>query len=43
MTYRFTAQLACGLDESDQGDCVMAGVAESDDEEAFSHRLRVCS
>ncbi|MFJ8110117.1 Imm10 family immunity protein [Streptomyces sp. NPDC096132] len=36
MTYRFTAQLACGLDELDQGDCVMAGVAESDDEEAFS-------
>lgn len=36
MAYRFTAQLACGLDEADQGDCVMAGVAESDDEEAFS-------
>lgn len=36
MTYRFTAQFACGLDEPDQGDCAMAGVAESDDEEAFS-------
>lgn len=36
MTYRFTARLACGLDEQDQGECVMAGVAEADDEEAFS-------
>ncbi|MFF6995649.1 Imm10 family immunity protein [Streptomyces sp. NPDC008313] len=32
MTYRFTAQVACGLDDPDQDDCVMAGVAESDDE-----------
>ncbi|WP_250405425.1 Imm10 family immunity protein [Streptomyces cellostaticus] len=36
MTYRFTAQLASGLDDPDQDDCVMAGVAESDDEEGFS-------
>ncbi|MFF3937492.1 Imm10 family immunity protein [Streptomyces phaeofaciens] len=36
MAYRFTAQLACGLDEQDQGDCLIAGVAEADDEEAFS-------
>ncbi|MFF0091652.1 Imm10 family immunity protein [Streptomyces canus] len=36
MTYRFTAQLACGLDDPDQDDCVIAGVAESDDEGAFS-------
>ncbi|MFI9563528.1 hypothetical protein [Streptomyces rishiriensis] len=36
MAYRFTAQLACGFDDPDQDDCVMAGVAESDDEEGFS-------
>ncbi|GGZ05053.1 hypothetical protein CP967_16545 [Streptomyces nitrosporeus] len=36
MAYRFTAQLACGLDDPAQDDCLTAGVAESDDEEAFS-------
>jgi hypothetical protein len=36
MTYRFAARIACGLDDPDQDDCVMAGVAESNDEEAFS-------
>ncbi|MGV9989401.1 Imm10 family immunity protein [Streptomyces sp. NPDC003374] len=36
MAYGFTAQFACGLDDPDQDDCLMAGVAESDDEEAFS-------
>ncbi|WP_405635711.1 Imm10 family immunity protein [Streptomyces sp. NBC_00056] len=36
MTYRFTAPIACGLDDPDSDDCVMAGVAESDDEEGFS-------
>ncbi|GAA3771249.1 Imm10 family immunity protein [Streptomyces chiangmaiensis] len=36
MAYRFTAQLACGFDDPDQDDCVMAGVAESNDEEGFS-------
>ncbi|MFI8434295.1 Imm10 family immunity protein [Streptomyces sp. NPDC079020] len=36
MTYRFTARMACGLDDPDADDCVMAGVAESDDEEGFS-------
>ncbi|MYV51345.1 Imm10 family immunity protein [Streptomyces sp. SID3212] len=34
MTYRFTAHVVCGLD--DQGCCPTAGVAESDDHEAFS-------
>ncbi|MCZ0987808.1 Imm10 family immunity protein [Streptomyces diastatochromogenes] len=36
MTYRFTARIACGYDDQDQDDCVMAGVAESNGEEAFS-------
>ncbi|MFD0026754.1 Imm10 family immunity protein [Streptomyces sp. NPDC127172] len=36
MAYRFTAQLACGLDDPDTDDCMMAGVAESDDEDGFS-------
>ncbi|MFI0241741.1 Imm10 family immunity protein [Streptomyces sp. NPDC016845] len=36
MTYRFTALIACGLDDPDADDCLMAGVAESDDEDAFS-------
>ncbi|MFE3662578.1 Imm10 family immunity protein [Streptomyces sp. NPDC059164] len=36
MPYRFTARFACGLDDPDEDDCLMAGVAESDDEEAFS-------
>ncbi|WP_063758743.1 hypothetical protein [Streptomyces sp. NRRL S-340] len=36
MTYGFTAQLACGFGDPAQDDCVMAGVAGSDDEEAFS-------
>ncbi|QOV41791.1 Imm10 family immunity protein [Streptomyces chromofuscus] len=36
MAYRFTAQIACGFDDPDQDDCVMAGVAESDDEDGFS-------
>ncbi|WP_274561081.1 Imm10 family immunity protein [Streptomyces spiramyceticus] len=36
MTYRFIAQVACGLDNEDEDDCMMAGVAESDDGDAFS-------
>ncbi|MFG3047201.1 Imm10 family immunity protein [Streptomyces sp. NPDC048241] len=36
MTYRFTAQLACGLDNPGEDDCMMAGVAESDDGDGFS-------
>jgi hypothetical protein len=36
MTYRFTAQLACGLDDADEDDCITAGVAESNDEDGFS-------
>ncbi|KUN37421.1 hypothetical protein AQJ30_17335 [Streptomyces longwoodensis] len=36
MTYRFTAQVACGFDDPGRDDCVMAGVAESDDEGGFS-------
>ncbi|MFB7400496.1 Imm10 family immunity protein [Streptomyces rubiginosohelvolus] len=36
MTYTFTAQLACGLDDPEEDDCMMAGVAESDDEDGFS-------
>lgn len=36
MTYRFTALIACGLDDPDTDDCLMAGVAESDGEDAFS-------
>ncbi|MER5290718.1 Imm10 family immunity protein [Streptomyces pharetrae] len=36
MAYRFTARVACGLDDPDQDDCLMAGVAESDGAEAFS-------
>ncbi|MFD6620111.1 Imm10 family immunity protein [Streptomyces albidoflavus] len=36
MTYRFTARTACGLDDPEVDDCLMAGVAESDDEDAFS-------
>lgn len=36
MAYRFTAAVAGGLDDADNDDCVMAGVAESDDEDAFS-------
>ncbi|MCX4710331.1 Imm10 family immunity protein [Streptomyces fimicarius] len=35
MTYRFTAQIAWGVDDPDE-DCVQAGVAESDEEEGFS-------
>ncbi|MFB7719190.1 Imm10 family immunity protein [Nocardia sp. NPDC056100] len=35
MTYRFTARLACGCDDPDADDCVLAGVAESDDDEGF--------
>lgn len=42
MTHRFTASIACGLNTPDEADCVMAGVAESDDEEAFS-LLLMCS
>ena len=30
MTYRFIADVACGFDDADEDDCVMAGVAESD-------------
>ncbi|MYR58303.1 hypothetical protein GTY54_19380 [Streptomyces sp. SID625] len=33
---RFTARVACGLDDPEADDCVMAGVAESEDAEAFS-------
>ncbi|MEV0432188.1 MULTISPECIES: Imm10 family immunity protein [Nocardia] len=36
MAYRFTALVACGLDDPDVDDCVMAGVAESNDEDGFS-------
>ncbi|WP_063024925.1 Imm10 family immunity protein [Nocardia niwae] len=36
MVYRFTALVACGLDDPDVDDCMMAGVAESDDEDGFS-------
>jgi hypothetical protein len=36
MTYRFTAWVACGLDDPNEDDCMMAGVAESNDEEGFS-------
>ncbi|WP_405686193.1 Imm10 family immunity protein [Streptomyces sp. NBC_00057] len=36
MTYRFTARIACGLDDPDEDDCMMAGVAEPNDEEGFS-------
>ncbi|WP_033320486.1 Imm10 family immunity protein [Streptomyces yerevanensis] len=36
MTYRFTALIACGLDDPEIDDCMMAGVAESDDEYGFS-------
>ncbi|MZD04693.1 hypothetical protein GTW43_25660 [Streptomyces sp. SID5785] len=36
MTYRFTALVACGLDDPEMDDCLMAGVAESDDEDGFS-------
>lgn len=36
MAYRFTAEVACGLDDEDVDDCVMAGVAESEDGDAFS-------
>jgi hypothetical protein len=36
MTYRFTALIACGLDDPEMDDCLMAGVAESDGEDGFS-------
>ncbi|MER6115638.1 Imm10 family immunity protein [Streptomyces sp. NPDC001743] len=36
MAYIFTARIACGFDDPDQDDCMMAGVAESDDEGGFS-------
>ncbi|MGW1087736.1 Imm10 family immunity protein [Streptomyces sp. NPDC002596] len=36
MTYRFTARIACGFDDPEEDDCMMAGVAESNDEEGFS-------
>ncbi|MEV1022187.1 hypothetical protein [Streptomyces sp. NPDC050264] len=36
MTYRFTARFACGLDDPDTDDCVLAGVAESNGEDGFS-------
>ncbi|MFE9623616.1 Imm10 family immunity protein [Streptomyces sp. NPDC006527] len=36
MTYTFTAWVACGLDDPNEDDCMMAGVAESNDEEGFS-------
>lgn len=36
MTYRFTARVACGLDNPDEDDCMMAGAAESDGGAGFS-------
>ncbi|MEV4679842.1 Imm10 family immunity protein [Streptomyces kurssanovii] len=36
MAYRFTAHIACGFDDPEQDDCMLAGLAESDDEEDFS-------
>lgn len=36
MTYRFTARVACGFDDPSEDDCLMAGVAESNDGEGFS-------
>jgi hypothetical protein len=36
MTYRFTAQLAFGWDDPDTDDCMMAGMAESNEESGFS-------
>lgn len=36
MVYRFTALVACGLDDPDVDDCMTAGVAESNDEKGFS-------
>lgn len=36
MTHRFTARSVCGLDDPELDDCVLAGLAESDDEGAFS-------
>ncbi|WP_353943863.1 Imm10 family immunity protein [Streptomyces sp. HUAS MG91] len=36
MAYRFTALIAWGLDDPERDDCLMAGVAESDDEEGFA-------
>ncbi|MFB7198244.1 Imm10 family immunity protein [Streptomyces sp. NPDC056121] len=36
MTYRFTALITCGLDDPEMDDCLIAGVAESDDEDGFS-------
>ncbi|MFI9004932.1 Imm10 family immunity protein [Streptomyces sp. NPDC053541] len=36
MTYRFTALFACGLDDPEMDDCLMAGAAESGDEDVFS-------
>ncbi|MGI5250087.1 Imm10 family immunity protein [Actinacidiphila glaucinigra] len=36
MTFRFEAHIACGFDDPQQDDCVLAGVAESNDGEDFS-------
>ncbi|MFH8881979.1 Imm10 family immunity protein [Streptomyces californicus] len=36
MTCTFTARIAWGIDDPEQESCMLAGVAESDDEEGFS-------
>ncbi|WP_406505011.1 Imm10 family immunity protein [Streptomyces sp. NBC_01602] len=36
MTHRYTARVACGLDDPNEDDCMLAGVAESNEEEGFS-------
>jgi len=36
VTHRFTAQVDCGLDDEGEDDCVIAGLAESDDPDAFT-------
>ncbi|MFJ2023721.1 hypothetical protein ACIODW_07895 [Streptomyces sp. NPDC087897] len=36
MTYRFTARIAWGVDDPEREPCVLAEVAESDDDEGFS-------
>ncbi|MET9483540.1 Imm10 family immunity protein [Streptomyces sp. NPDC006638] len=42
MTYRFTAHIARGLDDPEQDECVMAGVAESESEEEGFFLLFMC-
>ncbi|SNR86361.1 Imm10 family immunity protein [Actinacidiphila glaucinigra] len=36
MTFRFEALIACGFDDPEQDGTMIAGIAESDDEEDFS-------